>query len=224
MHSVKRYLDKKKQEMGVRFRQSRFETLKSLLDSLDGHVCILDVGGTSRFWSSVGFVPTGRTSITLLNRRVVELADRRFGCVVGDARRLPFVDAAFDVVFSNSVIEHVGDYGNQRQMAQEIRRVGKRYFVETPNRRFPIEPHVAIPAFQFLPPPLRIWLLTTIRTRRSGRSRKPEQIRASVQRRISSIHMLSKRELKDLFPEATLHTERFCGLAKSFTVYSGWTE
>lgn len=53
-----------------------------------------------------------------------------------------FQDNEFDAVFSNSVIEHVGDYEAQRQMANEIMRVGKRYFVQTPNFYFPIEPHI----------------------------------------------------------------------------------
>ena len=74
---------------------------------------------------------------------------------VGDAVDMPGIsDGAFDVVFSNSVIEHVETYENQRRMAAEIRRVGRRYFVQTPNRHFPLEPHFLVPGFQLLPYPL----------------------------------------------------------------------
>ncbi|MEM2045934.1 MAG: class I SAM-dependent methyltransferase, partial [Candidatus Bathyarchaeia archaeon] len=57
--------------------------------------------------------------------------------IIGDARCMPFKDKSFDVVFSNSVIEHVGNYDDQKMCAEEIRRVGKCYFVQTPNFYFP---------------------------------------------------------------------------------------
>jgi 2-polyprenyl-3-methyl-5-hydroxy-6-metoxy-1,4-benzoquinol methylase len=74
-----------------------------------------------------------------------------------------FRDHQFDVVYSNSVIEHVGDLDDMRRMAQEIQRVGKRYFLQTPNRYFPIEPHFVFPFFQFLPRPVQISLVQKFR-------------------------------------------------------------
>src|SRR3954449_3086576 len=69
--------------------------------------------------------------------------------VRGDATRMPFDDGEFDVAFSNSVIEHVPPE-LQSSFAAEVARVAKRYFVQTPNRYFPIEPHYQLPLFQFL--------------------------------------------------------------------------
>ncbi len=68
-----------------------------------------------------------------------------------DARRLPWPDKHFDIVFSNAVIEHVGGETDQRQMASEIMRVGKRWFVTTPNRWYPFEFHMRLPFVTWLP-------------------------------------------------------------------------
>src|SRR4029079_8533354 len=71
--------------------------------------------------------------------------------VQGDACALPFEDGAFDVVFSNAVIEHVGDRERQRAFVSEAIRVGRRAFITTPNRRFPIEVHTRLPLVHWLP-------------------------------------------------------------------------
>ena len=72
--------------------------------------------------------------------------------VQGDACALPFADAAFDVVFSNAVIEHVGDFDRQRVFVAEALRVGRRVFLTTPNRWFPVEVHTRLPLVHWLPP------------------------------------------------------------------------
>jgi SAM-dependent methyltransferase len=71
--------------------------------------------------------------------------------VQGDACALPFADGAFDVVFSNAVIEHVGDRERQRQFVAEALRVGRRVFLTTPNRWFPVEVHTRLPLVHWLP-------------------------------------------------------------------------
>lgn len=71
--------------------------------------------------------------------------------IVGDACHLPWPDKSFDVVYSNAVIEHVGDFEKQKQMASEIMRVGKRWFVTTPNRWYPFEFHMRLPLVTWLP-------------------------------------------------------------------------
>ncbi|MBC8844888.1 class I SAM-dependent methyltransferase, partial [Escherichia coli] len=67
-------------------------------------------------------------------------------------------DQQFDIVFSNSVIEHLYTWENQEKMAKEVLRVGKYHFIQTPNYWFPIEPHWVFPFFQFLPKSIRIRL------------------------------------------------------------------
>jgi SAM-dependent methyltransferase len=120
----------------------------------------------------------------------------------GDGTDLPFADGEFDAVFSSSVIEHVPKE-LQQAFADECRRVGKRYFVQTPNRWFLVEPHYQMPFFHFL----------------------PERIQRALNRRFTmgwqqrgeweDITLLSARDLRRLFPDATIHRERVFGLAKS---------
>jgi len=82
--------------------------------------------------------------------------------VQGDACALPFEDGAFDIVFSNAVIEHVGGRDRQRQLVSEAIRVGRRVFITTPNRRFPVEVHTRLPLVHWLPDALshRVYDLT----------------------------------------------------------------
>ena len=65
--------------------------------------------------------------------------------------RLPFSDEEFDILFSNAVIEHVGDRADQKFFLKECCRVAKQVFVTTPNRYFPIEMHTFIPLLHWLP-------------------------------------------------------------------------
>lgn len=81
--------------------------------------------------------------------------------MAGDARDLTaFGDKEFDIVFSHSVIEHVGGFEDQRRMANEIKRVGKRYFLQTQNRFFTMETHFLVPMFQFFPVWLKVLLIS----------------------------------------------------------------
>src|SRR6266542_549220 len=112
---------------------------------------------------------------------------------IGDATQMPFPDGAFDVVFSNSVVEHV-PRENWPTFAREIRRVGDRYFVQTPNKWFPLEPHYMLPPVQFLP--------------RRLRHRLDECFAGG------KIDLLDERTLRRLFPDAEIRRERMLGLTK----------
>ena len=120
---------------------------------------------------------------------------------------MPFKDNEFDVVFSNSVIEHVGDFWDQKLFAAEVQRVSKRYFLQTPSFWFPYEPHAMIPFFQFLPSNLKMWLRLVY-----PKSTYPIE-------ELLSIRLLTKKELKYLFPYATIITERMFLLPKSYYIF-----
>lgn len=129
----------------------------------------------------------------------------------GDATRLPFADGEFPVVFSNSVIEHI-PRALQPAFAAEVRRVGRRYFVQTPNRYFPVEPHYQLPLFQFLP----------------GRVQRALNRRFSLGWREKGhweeINLLSARDLRRLFPDGELRRERLFGMTKSLMMVRAHTD
>jgi len=72
-------------------------------------------------------------------------------CVTASGTDLPFEDDAFDVAFSNAVIEHVGGWEQQRRFVEELCRVAPQVFVSTPNRWFPVETHTLVPLVHWLP-------------------------------------------------------------------------
>ena len=106
-----------------------------------------------------------------------------------------------------------------RSMAAEIRRVGRRYWVQTPNKRFPLEPHFLFPFFQYLPVSVRAQLVHRFDVGWYKRIPDPAAARAEVE----SIQLLTRRKFAALFPGATIHSEKFGGLTKSFVAYDGWT-
>ena len=174
----------------------------------------MDVGGTLWWWSRLRPMGAKLTIVNLDDRHksLIELAGYTF--VAADGRRLPFSDKEFDLVFSNSVIEHVGDRDSQMRFANEMLRVGKSIYCQTPNRWFPIEPHLIALFLHWLPFTLArrlvrygsIWGLVT----------RPSQ--EQIDDLLSSIRLLSLREVRRLFGGCTVRAERIFGLAKSFVV------
>lgn len=207
--------------LAYRLRRNRFEYFKRLLGRVPRPLEILDVGGSEHFWTQFDFNVDPEISVTLLNLEAPETKLPSCKGVKGDARMMAqFHNDAFDVVFSNSVIEHVGDFSAQRQMANEVARVGKRYWVQTPNRYFPLEPHFLVPGFQFLPLPLRIRLVQNFNLGWCRRSPDYDEAKAMV----DGIRLLTQNELTALFPAAEIKRERIFGLIKSFIVLGGWAE
>ena len=206
--------------LATRLRRARFALFLSLMENLDGHVEILDIGGTQEFWNLMTGGDPGNVRVTLLNIEHQPVTSTRFVSAAGDARSMPeFPDKSFDVVFSNSVIEHVGSYEDQRRMAREVMRVGKRYFVQTPNKRFPLEPHFLFPFFQYLPSVVRAQMVHRFDV--GWYKRIPDYAAAKAE--VDSIQLLTRKKFLALFPGASIHVERLAGLPKSFVAYGGWS-
>jgi SAM-dependent methyltransferase len=204
--------------LAVQFRRKRFAFFNSLLLQLKRPVSILDVGGAEVYWKTMGMDGDDQVFITLLNLTQEAVTLRNLTSSVGDAREINFDDNSFDVVFSNSVIEHVGGHADQMKMAAEVRRVGKRYFIQTPNRYFPLEPHFLFPLFQFLPVIVRVRLLQNFNLGWIQRTPGAAEAREIVE----SIRLLGKDEFLKLIPDSNLYEEKVFGMTKSFVAYGGW--
>lgn len=190
--------------LSARMRARRF---RSFLDALrvTGVDRILDVGGTEETWQGSGL----ESQITLLNLTHGPPVPP-FRYVQGDACRMDaFRSGEFDVVFSNSVIEHVGDEERQRAFAGEVARVGGRYWVQTPWRHFPIEPHMLFPGFQYLPAPVQ--RMVGLRWKHSHFRRNGQDVLDELQR----LRLLTIREMRALFPGARIQLETVLGWPKS---------
>lgn len=211
-------LTRNKTSLSTAFRLKRFQLFKAVLDTLPLPATVLDVGGTASIWEYGGYEDSADVSITIMNLENSQIRATNMISLVGDARSMPqFQNQQFDIVFSNSVIEHVGDFADQKQMAMEVVRVGKNYIVQTPNYFFPFEPHFLFPCFQFLPFWLKLWLTRNFNL--GHRPKAADQEQAIVN--INSIRLLTRKEMAELFPDAIIYEEKFFGLTKSFAAIGG---
>jgi hypothetical protein len=200
-----------------RFRRKRFAHFLKFIEHLPKPVKILDVGGTQSFWEQMKLTSPGKVDITILNIRPFHTTLPNFKMVAGNAREMKmFGDKEFEIVFSNSVLEHVGDFGEQKKSAIEMMRVGNRIFIQTPNYYFPFEPHFLFPFFQFLPANAKIFLLTHFSL---GWYNK-QKTRKEAEKLIKSVNLLTLRKIKKLFPNVNYISEKFLFFTKSFTIFS----
>ncbi|MDB5230135.1 MAG: hypothetical protein JWN76_940 [Chitinophagaceae bacterium] len=198
-------------------RKKRFEFFKSNLKTLTGPVKILDIGGTQEFWQSMGNTSLMNITIDLLNLEHQKTEFENFRSIKGNATNLSeLTDKSYDIVFSNSVIEHLHSWENQVKMAKEVLRVGKNYFIQTPNYWFPIEPHYVFPLFQYLPFALKISLL---RRCNLGHIKRIKNREKAIEQ-IKETRLLTIQEMQQLFPGCNIYLDKFLGFNKSIVAYS----
>jgi hypothetical protein len=199
-----------------RFRAARMKRLLSVIDEIlakQARCRILDAGGWVNYWQFLEPLWRDRPiHITLVNLVAAPVPDGRFASMIGDARDLScFADSSFDLVHSNSTIEHVGLWRDQCRMADEVRRLAPRYFVQTPNYWFPIEPHLRTPFIHWLPQP---WRAAIVRRRACGYHPRAESY-GEARDILDDARLLDAKAMAALFPDAVIEHERFAGLTKS---------
>ncbi len=202
--------------LGARFRRRRMRRLAALF-GIQPDWLVLDVGGTPAIWD---LCPV-RPRLVILNQpRAREPVPPGVLYLEGDGAALPFPDKAFDLVFSNSVIEHLGSPGAMARFASEIRRTGRRYFVQTPDAASPVEPHLYTPFLHWLPPRWQRALAPRFSLWSLCSRLSADQRAWFIRHYLDDIRLLAARDLQALFPDARILRERFLGLPKSLIAVS----
>ncbi len=193
----------------TRYRRNRFRFfLKTLIPHQKE--LVLDLGGGSGSYFISVYPNKNRVILADRSLESVIEAKQQFTwlkAIVVDGCRLPFRDKSVPLIFCNSVIEHVA---LQEDFAEEIQRVARGYFVQTPNKLFPLDTHYLIPLFQFLPR----FLQRLVYERLGGGWWRMRC------RQYQDIHYLSAKMLRRLFPKSKIERERFLWLTKSFYCYN----
>ncbi len=172
-----------------------------------GPCSVLDFGGAGAHWVNLpGFV------VTLINLDG-DVPTHGFDLIRADACSAPFPDNAFDLSFSNSLIEHVGNWERQNELVSEMRRCGRMIYCQTPNFWFPIEPHLLMPFAHWIPGFCKSYFCIRYLTP-LGLIAKPTKER--VMSEYASINLLTKRQVIKLFPDCEIWEEKVLGLTKSF--------
>jgi len=205
--------------IGSKLRTERIKPLLSIIHNLyvkNGSVSILDIGGTKEYWRilPLGFLEQNNAFITILNlpSQITSRDEERYKFLNGDACNLSMIaDYSFDIAHSNSVIEHVGDWRRMVQFSNEIKRVAKIYYVQTPNYWFPVEPHCMTPIFHWLPKPIRISLVMKF----SLGNWKRQKTVSDAMKLVEHVRLLDINMFRELFNDAEIVTEKYLFLNKS---------
>jgi len=188
-------------------RMAQFEQEFNLSDDID----ILDVGGDQYNWQFIKAYPQ-LTIVNLAEPKNWDYSKKNMKFSVGDGIKLAFADNQFSVVYSNSVIEHLFSFENQQRFADEIKRVGKTYYVQTPAQEFFVEPHLVTPFIHWFPEKIQRKLMRNFTV--WGLITRPTQ--AYIYNFLNERKLLTYKAFKSLFPDAIVKKERFLFFTKSY--------
>lgn len=199
-------------------RKKRFEYFKEYCSKLKKPLKIIDIGGSDYYWKSLGFNGDENFNIDIINiEDQMTESFKNISFIKKDVRDLGFIkDKEYDLVFSNSMIEHLRSFEEQKKLAKEIRRVGKNYFIQTPNYYFPVEPHFLLPFFQFLSDDMKTKLVNKFDL---GWFKKQTDI-VKAKELATSVNLLKEKDLKKLFPDCKIYREKYLLLNKSFIAHN----
>lgn len=119
--------------------------------------------------------------------------------------RLPFDDKEFDIVFSSAVLEHVGTREDQKLFIDECLRVGKKVFITTPNRYFPLEMHTFVPFLHWLP-----W---------SCFQKMVKPIHGGFWSDINNLNLVGKKDVLKMSNQVTVDFVKTAGMKSNVVIY-----
>jgi hypothetical protein len=199
------------------FRRRRARRIAELIGAAaarTGACRILDLGGRADYWDLFDrkFLDGSGVHVTLVNYELSTVADDpMFEMVDADACGLPYADNSFDLVHSNSTLEHIGDWPRMEAFAGEVRRLAPAYYVQTPYYWFPVEPHYSTLFMHWRSEQSRAHAL--LKRRHGFFGRQPDMGRAM--RIVQDCRLLDKAQFRYLLPDARHVDERVAGLTKS---------
>ena len=195
--------------LGARRRSRRWEWLKATFPKIES-MSVIDLGGTVEAWQLASIRPV---SVHVVNLEAPPnevppwiRADQ------ADACGLPahISSTSYDLVFSNSVIEHVGGHMQRMRFAEAVHKLADQHWIQTPYRYFPIEPHWLFPGFQFLPSNVQAEVAAWWPLAHTPSSCRNDGLSAAL-----AVELLSRTEMTFYFPDSKLRFERVAGLVKS---------
>ncbi len=198
--------------LGERMRIARWERFRRCFPGIE-NMSVLDLGGTAEMWLRA---PLRAKHVHLINLEehpaelpdwiTAEVADVTDEAVAAELS----AKGGYDLVFSNSTIEHVGGHSQRRKFVSAVESLAPLHWIQTPYRYFPVEPHFVAPGFQFLPLAARARLVRRWPLVHS-RPDSPE----SAMDAVINIELLTRTEMRYLFPHSVLLSERVLGAPKS---------
>jgi hypothetical protein len=209
----KRLLGGRPSSVGGRLREERARWLAETFPDLT-EMSVIDLGGRVITWLRAPVRPKHVHVINMEPSRVDIPEWAEFD--VGDACALPAHVARrrYDLVFSNSLIEHVGGHERRERFADTVRQLSDAYWVQTPYRYFPVEPHWMAPGAQFLPVAMRAQVV-----RRWPLSYRRGQPQETALQAALEIELLDRSQLRYYFPDSLIRTETVFGIPKSLIAY-----
>jgi hypothetical protein len=209
LHDARNRLVDAQGSIGERRRSKRWDWFAKTFTDIES-MSVIDLGGTAEAWRRA---PVRPASLHIIN---LELESAEVPAWIrvdrADACDLPahIASRRYDLVFSNSVIEHVGGHSQRQHFADTIHTLADRHWVQTPYRYFPIEPHWLFPGFQFLPLSARAGI-----SRHWPLAHSPSKGREESVQQAMSVELLSRTEMAFYFPGSMIGSERILGIVKS---------
>lgn len=211
--AVRRLLVDSPTSLGAKARMKRWQLFRKAFPEIE-QMRLLDLGGTVDTWRRAPLRPL---HVTILNLFEPGESDVDWitpvtgdACKAADGLTQANIEGTFDVVFSNSLVEHVGGHARRVELAEQVHKLAPRHWVQTPYRYFPLEPHWLFPGMQFLPVAARVSIAAHWPLRHT-RAQNVDEARFYV----LWTELISATEMTDYFPTSTILHERVMGLTKS---------
>lgn len=172
---------------------------------------VVDLGGTVEAWLRAPVRPGSVHVVNLAPEPAASLppwirTDTADACALPDR----VLSRSYDLVFSNSVLEHVGGHAQRARFADAVHKLARLHWIQTPYRYFPVEPHWLFPGFQFLPLAARAQVSLRWPLMHTKSGSKDDALAAALW-----VELVSRSELRYLFPTSVIRAERLAGITKS---------